>query len=96
MTIVDDNSIKLWVKILKHKDEAFVVFRKWKILVEKQIDRKVKRLRTDNGMKFCSEEFDRYYRQEGIARHKTVARTPQQNGLAERFNQLHVDKHRVV
>ena len=41
MSIVDDYSRKLWVMILKHKDEAFVIFRNWKILVEKQTGRKV-------------------------------------------------------
>ena len=36
----------------------FATFKQWKVMIEKQIGKKVKRLRTDNGMEFCSMEFD--------------------------------------
>ena len=76
MTLVDDYSRKLWVFILKNKSDALAYFKQWKVLVENQTRRKVKRLRTNNGLEFCSEEFDTFYKEEGIARHKTVAGTP--------------------
>jgi hypothetical protein len=41
---------------MSHKNQAFKYFKEWKILVEKQARRKVKRLRTDNGLEFYSEE----------------------------------------
>ena len=53
MSLVDDYSRKLWVFILKNKSDALMCFKQWKILVENQTRRKVKRLRTDNGMEFC-------------------------------------------
>nr|GFB39272.1 putative polyprotein [Tanacetum cinerariifolium] len=40
-------------------------------------------LRTDNGMEFCSNEFNSYCKSEGIVRHYTVPHTPQQNSVAE-------------
>jgi transposase InsO family protein len=46
----------------------------------------MKRLRTDNGMEFCGREFNKFYKDEGIANHRTVSHTPQQNGVAERMN----------
>jgi hypothetical protein len=46
-------------------------------LVEKQTERKVKTLRTDNGMKFCSNEFKLFCRKEGIVKHHTIPHTPQ-------------------
>ncbi len=50
----------------------FEKFREWKSLVENQTGRKVKKLRTDNGLEFCNQQFDSYYANEGIARHKIV------------------------
>ncbi|MGD7448530.1 hypothetical protein ACQCQC_25880, partial [Ralstonia pseudosolanacearum] len=47
---IDDYSRMVWVFMLKHKSEAFKTFRQWKTLVENQTSRKVKRLRTDNGL----------------------------------------------
>ncbi|KAH9770761.1 hypothetical protein KPL71_012475 [Citrus sinensis] len=61
-----------------------------------ELDRKVKRLRTDNGLEYCSKEFDEFCREKGIARHKTVRHTPQQNGLAERMNRTLVEKVRCM
>jgi len=39
--------------------------------VEKQTEKKVKRLRTDNGLEFCNNEFNEFCANEGIARHRT-------------------------
>lgn len=86
LSIVDDYFRKLWVFIQKDKDEIFENFKSWKTLVENQTSGKVEGLRTDNGLEFCNETFDIYYIVSGIARFITTARTPQQNGLAERFN----------
>jgi hypothetical protein len=61
---------------LKHKYEAFDAFRKWKVMIEKQTEKNVKLLRTDNGMEFCSNEFNDYYSDEGIVRHHTIPYTP--------------------
>ena len=48
-SFIDDYSRKVWVYTLRHKSEVFVVFKRWKALVEKESGKKVKRLRTDNG-----------------------------------------------
>ena len=94
--MVDDYSRKLWIFILKTKDEVNDFFKNWKTLIENQIGKKIKRFRTDNGLEFCSYFFTNYYRKAGIARHKTVVKTPQQNGLAERFNITIVERMRCM
>ena len=76
MTIIDDYSRKVWPYFLKHKYQAFNVFKEWKTMVERQTERKVKILRTDNGMEFCSKIFKSYCKSEGIVRHYTVPHTP--------------------
>nr|GEZ37223.1 retrovirus-related Pol polyprotein from transposon TNT 1-94 [Tanacetum cinerariifolium] len=55
--IVDDYSKRVRVYILRFKHEAFGKFKKWKQLVENQTGRMVKKLRTDNRLKFCNQEF---------------------------------------
>nr|GEY48812.1 hypothetical protein [Tanacetum cinerariifolium] len=77
------------------KHEAFEKFKEWKQLVENQTGRTVKKLRTDNGLEFCNREFKQLCIESGIARHLTVAGTPQQNGLAERMNRDLMDKVEV-
>lgn len=94
LSIIDDFSRKVWIYILKNKSESFAKFKEWKALVETQTGRKIKRFRTDNGLEFCSEEFDKFCKENGIARHKTVRGTPQQNGLAERMNRTVMERVR--
>ncbi|KAG8501480.1 hypothetical protein CXB51_003989 [Gossypium anomalum] len=55
-----------------------------------------KYLRTDNGLEFCSDEFNRLCKSEGTVRHLTVRHTPQQNGVAERMNRTIMEKVRCM
>ncbi|GKA51263.1 retrotransposon protein, putative, ty1-copia subclass [Tanacetum coccineum] len=71
LSIVDDYSRRVWVHFLRHKNEAFSKFKEWKQLVENQTGRKLKKLRTDNGLKFCNQEFNNLCKESGIARHLT-------------------------
>ena len=94
LSIVDDKSRKAWLMFLKTKDETFEKFCEWKELVENQISKKVKILRTDNGLEFCNRKFDEYCKKHGIERHHTCTYTPQQNGIAERMNRTLMEKVR--
>lgn len=96
LSIIDDYSRMNWVFFLKHKSDAFENFKHWKAQVENQTDRKVKYLRTDNGLEFCSHEFDNFCKDTGITRHYTVRNTPQQNGVAERLNRTLLEKARCM
>ena len=53
LTFIDDFSRKVWVFILKSKDETFEEFKQWKVMVDNQISRNLKCLRTNNGLEFC-------------------------------------------
>ncbi|KAG8503271.1 hypothetical protein CXB51_001260 [Gossypium anomalum] len=54
--------------------------------------KQIKYLRTDNSLEFCSDEFNRFCKSEGIRRHLTVRHTPQQNDIAERMNRTIMEK----
>lgn len=96
ISFIDDYSRKTWIYFLRKKDEAFASFLEWKKMAENQSGRKIKTLRTDNGLEFCNMEFNNLCKEEGIVRHKTCAYTPQQNGVAERMNRTILDKVRSV
>lgn len=96
MTLIDDFSRKVWVYFLRHKNEAFPTFKKWKALVENQTGKKVKKLRTDNGLEFCETDFNEFCAQAGIARHRTLVGKPQQNGVAERMNRTLLERARCM
>lgn len=48
------------------KSDDFEAFKELKILIENQIEQKIKYLRTDNSLEFCNEEFNVFYKVHGI------------------------------
>ncbi|KAK4839417.1 hypothetical protein QYF36_021773 [Acer negundo] len=67
-----DFTRKVWVYLLKSKDQAFESFKAWKLLVENKTFKKVKVLRTDNGLEFCKEDFNKFCSDNNIERHMTM------------------------
>jgi len=76
ISFTDDWSRKVWINFLNTKDEAFTSFTEWKKMVETQSERKLKKLRTDNGLESCNQKFDGFYTKEEIVRHRTCTYTP--------------------
>ena len=74
----------------------FGIFKKWKAQVENQTGRKIKYLRTDNGLEYRDKEFIRFCELEGITRHFTVKGTPQQNTVVERMNRTLAKRARCM
>lgn len=91
ITFVDEFSRKIWLFLLKAKNEAFNVFKKFRVLAEKQSGRTLKILRTDGGGEYTSKEFDIYCESNGIIHEVTAPYTPQHNGPAERRNMTLLD-----
>ena len=58
VSFIDYFSRMAWIYFLKKKSEVFKRFLEFKSLVENQTDRKIKVLRTDNGVELCGKEFD--------------------------------------
>lgn len=54
LSIVDHFTIKVWVFLLKTKNEAFEKFKYWKSVVENQTEFQLKCLTTENGMEFVA------------------------------------------
>ena len=93
---IDDASRKVWVYILKTKDLVFEHFKKFHAMVEKEKEKPLKCLCSDNGGEYTSNEFKSYCFEKGIRHEKTILGTPQQNGVAERMNHTIVEKIRCM
>ena len=96
LSVINDYSRKTWVFMMKQKSEAFQNFKHWTVLMRNQTGKRVKRLHMDNGLEFCSEEFNNFCKEEGIARQHTVHHTPQQNEVAERMNITLLERARCM
>ena len=49
VSFIDDYSRRLWVYPIKNKSYVFSIFKQFKALIELEIGKKIKCLRTDNG-----------------------------------------------
>ena len=95
-TFRDDRYRWIEVHFLKSKDEVKTAFMKFQELVENQKERRIKILRTDNGLEYNGMDFTYFFEQSGIKRERTVPYTPQQNGVAERMNRTLNDMARCM
>ena len=96
VTFIDDYSRRVWMYCMRNKNEVLQIFLEWKKMVENQTDRKIKRLRSDNGGEYTYGPFLKVCEDEGIVRHFTVPGKPQQNGVAETMNQMLIEKVRCT
>ncbi|GJR86251.1 putative ribonuclease H-like domain-containing protein [Tanacetum coccineum] len=86
LVVTDDFSRFSWVFFLASKDETSGILKRFIIEIENQLNHKVKIIRCDNRTEFKNREMNEFCRLKGIKREFSVARTPQQNGVAERKN----------
>jgi transposase InsO family protein len=82
--------------LLTAKSEASTAIKRIQVAAEKECNRKLRVLRTDNGGEFTAVEFTTYYADEGITRHFSAPYTPQQNRVVERRNQTVVAMARAL
>lgn len=54
-------SRNLWTYLIKRKDEMLELFKKFKSMVERQSDHKIKTLKTDSGGEYFSNDFGKFY-----------------------------------
>jgi len=86
VSFIDEFTRKIWIYLIKQKNEVFNIFKKFKLLSEKQSDNVIKMLRTDGGGYYNSHEFQVFCYEEGIIHEVTSPYTPQHNGVAKRRN----------
>ncbi|GKD54631.1 retrovirus-related pol polyprotein from transposon TNT 1-94 [Tanacetum coccineum] len=91
LVIVDDYSRFTWVKFLRSKDEASDFIIKFLKMIQLRLKAPVRRIRIDNGTEFVNQTLLEYYEKVGISHERSVARSPQQNGVVERRNRTLIE-----
>jgi transposase InsO family protein len=91
MTFIDDCTRFCYVYLLKSKDEALHYFKIYKSEVENQLERKIKRLLSDRGGEYFSNDFSEFCAEHRIIHERTPPYSPQSNGIAERKNRTLTD-----
>ena len=75
-----------FIYLLKNKSNAFDTFKLFVNEIETQHNRKVKRLCSDRGTKYDSDNFNEFYNSHGIIHEKTASYSTKMNGKAKRKN----------
>ncbi|GJV82112.1 putative ribonuclease H-like domain-containing protein [Tanacetum coccineum] len=96
LVVTDDFSRFSWVFFLATKDETSRILKTFITEIENQLDHKVKVIRYDNGTEFKNSIMNQFCEMKGIKREFSVARTPQQNGVAERKNRTLIEAARTM
>ncbi|GJR22665.1 putative ribonuclease H-like domain-containing protein [Tanacetum coccineum] len=96
LVVTDDYSRFTWVFFLASKDETSDILKSFITQIENLVDKKVKIIRCDNGTEFKNTVMSEFCEKKGIKRELSVARTPQQNGLAERRNRTLIEAARTM
>ncbi|GJY03068.1 putative ribonuclease H-like domain-containing protein [Tanacetum coccineum] len=96
LVVTDDYSRFTWVFFLATKDETSGILKSFITGIENLVDHKVKVIRCDNGTEFKNKEMNQFCEMKGILRQFSVARTPQQNRVAERRNMTLIEAARTM
>nr|GEU36917.1 putative ribonuclease H-like domain-containing protein [Tanacetum cinerariifolium] len=96
LVITDEYTIFSWVYFLEQKSDTFLILKNFITLVENQFNHKVKAIRCDNGTEFKNANLIEFCGSKGIQRDYSNARTPQQNGVAERKNRTLIEVARTM
>ncbi|GKF64056.1 putative ribonuclease H-like domain-containing protein, partial [Tanacetum coccineum] len=96
LVVTDDYSRFTWVFFLATKDETSGIFKTFISGIENLVDHKVNVIRCDNETEFKNREMNQFCEKKGILRQYSVAKTPQQNGVAERRNKTLIEAARTM
>lgn len=92
ITFLDENTHFGVIYFLKTKDQAFSAFKHYVAYAERETEKKIKTIHTDNGGEYTSHTWREYFSKMGIKLSQGPPHSPQLHGVAERFNQTLLDK----
>ena len=84
LLIIDEHTHYHWVEFLPKKSDTFTQLQQWKLQAERELDLKLRYLKSDGGMEFGSRVFKEWLAADGVTHEISAPYKHEQNGLAER------------
>ncbi|CAH9088992.1 unnamed protein product [Cuscuta europaea] len=96
LIVVDDYSRYTWTIFLKKKNETEKKLPELMKLIQNEKSLSIQKIRSDRGTEFLNSIIIQYCEENGIHHQTSAARTPQQNGVAERRNRTLKEDGRTI
>ena len=96
MTFLDDFSGYGSIVSLKCKSDVVTAFHDWFVCAKKACGYKPLKLCLDQGGEYISSDLWNSLSENGVEHQMTVPHTPQQNGKAEHFNHIFLEKYEAM
>lgn len=96
VSFIDDYSHFAMIFPIRKKSEVFESFQEYEALSSAMFGTAISKLTIDQGREYLSKEQERWYKYKGIQVQPTISYSPQQNGVAERFNRTLAEKVRAM
>jgi len=96
LTIVDDFTRSTWTQMLQDKTQVVSAIKAFYSMIETQFNVKILMVRSDNGTEFIQTCCLDFFLSKGILHQRSIAKTPQQNGVAERKHRHLHDTSRAL
>ena len=96
MVIVDDFTRYAWVYFLRKKSHAAAQLKDFFAYASRQFEATVRRVRSDRGGEFLDGKLGAWFQRLGVVHELSISHTPQQNGVAERFNRTLTERSRSL
>ncbi|GJS59575.1 putative ribonuclease H-like domain-containing protein [Tanacetum coccineum] len=96
LVVTNDYSRFIYVFFLANKDKTSEILKTFNTGIENLIDLKAKMINCDNRTEFKNKVMNQFCEMKGIKREFSVARTPQQNRVAERKNRTLIEAARTM
>ncbi|GJZ12642.1 retrovirus-related pol polyprotein from transposon TNT 1-94 [Tanacetum coccineum] len=77
-------------------DETPEVLKDFLMMIQRNLQAQVITVRTDRGTEFLNKTLHAYFKEEGIEHQTSTPRTPEQNGVVERWNRTLVEAARTM
>lgn len=96
LTVIDDYTHFSMVYLIRNKHEVTEYLKEYIRLVETKWNRKVSRIKSDNGREYVNKSLIDWAKLKGIEMNYTIPYSPQMNGTAERLNRTIMEKARAL
>ena len=96
IVFLDNYTSHVWITLLQDKASAISALKQWLALTKNQFDLTIKELKSDGGGEYKSDAFLKHLKDVSIKVLQSAPHTPQQNGHAECFMHIIMDKAQAM